>query len=90
MSQRAERQFLLFGAAYWAEKGAGPFYLAPFELEFEFAVDESRTATRIVARFGRLDERDRIGKTPRSAGPGSLVARRPTRDKDWAFAVELS
>ncbi len=86
----AERHFFLVGVADWAEGTKGGFHLAPFELEFEFDEIGALDAPRIVVRFGRLDKYDHIEKTPLSSSPWSLLKRRPERDADWAFAVELS
>jgi hypothetical protein len=92
ISQLAPAVFRIVGAAYWAKSGHGssPFFLAPFELEFYFDATEKLEAERIIVRFGATDEFGEIDRVPYDANPARVIRDRPTENRDWAFAVELS
>ena len=82
--------FFLVGVAYWAD-GTDWFYLAPFELEFDFAAPQAIAPSRAIVRFGATDDRGQIVKAPcEKAVAARLLANRPTRNQDWAFAIELT
>jgi hypothetical protein len=81
--------FTMIGAAYWA-KSSSPFYLAPLEIEMEFAATNAGTPLRAVVRFGEADELGNIVKSRHNADASRMVAVRPTRNSDWAFAIELT
>lgn len=84
--------FLIVGAAYWAQGGlaSSPFNLAPFELKYFFGEWQDVNPQRIVVRFGSLDHTGGIQRTSYSANSSLLVQRRPTKNEDWAFAIELT
>lgn len=84
--------FLIVGAAYWAKSGHGssPFYLAPFELEFYFHCAGDLDAERAIIRFGSMDELREIECVRYDVNPTGIVQNRPTRNADWAFAIELT
>jgi hypothetical protein len=85
ISEIADKSFLIVGVAYWAQSGQDPCYLAPFEMEFHFDEFRKNVSRRIVIRFGCLDQHGLIKKTADTLGE-----RRPKRNQDWAFAVELT
>jgi hypothetical protein len=82
--------FRAIGGAFWADRGnqGSDFYLAPFELEFHGVHAEG--AERIVVRFGALGRAGGINRSSRDTAAEALIAKRPQRDGDWAFAVELT
>lgn len=90
--QLAPTAFQLIGAAYWAKTGhrSSPFYMAPFELELYFRSAGDLDAERVIVRFGSTDEFGQIECFDIDRYPGRIVQKRPTRDEDWAFAIELS
>ena len=77
------------GATIWAGKGPG-FYLAPFECDFFFAAPKASECDRIIVRFGKLNHQGEIAKLRHDKLPAKVVELRPSRDADWAFAVEIS
>jgi hypothetical protein len=78
--------FLIAGAAYCENSAAG--FLAPFEIEFHFAKRRDPGPARIIVRFGELDHHGSIRTTQEN--PTVIAASRPTQDRDWVIAVELT
>jgi hypothetical protein len=87
VSEIEEKTFEIVGVAYWAKAGhaSSPFYQAPFEIEFYFGKLQANAPQRVVIRFGCLDHFGKIRRVSISS-----VQRRPTQNKDWAFAIELT
>jgi hypothetical protein len=77
------------GAAIWAGKGRR-FYLAPFECDFHFAAPGDSMCERMIIRFGKQGKNGQIVQLSYESNPDSVIESRPTRDSDWAFAVEFS
>lgn len=90
ISQPADQSFQIVGAAYWAESSRSPFYLAPLELEFKLPFQGATQAEQIIVRFGSLDRSGQIKRSSIETSTWLLVQRRPERNEDWAFAVEVT
>ncbi len=81
----------MVGAAYWAQGGkSSPFYLAPFEIEMYFRDSDADVLARSIIRFGATDHSGDIQKSPHNTNAMRIIANRPQRDADWAFAIELT
>jgi hypothetical protein len=90
ISQPSDHSFLIVGVAYWAESSRSPFYLAPFEMDFELTMLDAIQTERIIVRFGSLDHTGQIKRNSLRTSTWLLVQRRPKRNEDWAFAVEIT
>jgi hypothetical protein len=77
------------GATVWAGNFRG-FCLAPFECDFYFASPNAPECERIIVRFGKLNKHGEILRIPFDSTPESVIASRPKKDSDWAFAIEIA
>lgn len=75
--------FRVVGAGYF------PGNLSAFEIEFHFAQHRSCLVRRIIFRFGLARHGGGI-REPREKDVARIVANRPTRDEEWAVAVEIT
>ncbi len=87
-----DTSFRMVGAAYWAKAGhkSSPFFLAPFEIEMYFPRPQADVPSRSIVRFGAMDHLGNIQKSPHNGNAVRLIAKRPQRNTDWAFAIELT
>jgi hypothetical protein len=89
ISQTAPTSFLIVGAAIWLDHSI-EFYVAPFELEFNFAAPNEIEPERCIIRFGVEEPSGNIRRIPYDRMAARVVFKRPKRNQDWAFAIELS
>jgi hypothetical protein len=90
ISQPSDHRFLIVGVAYWAESSRSTFYLAPFELDVQLTLLGAIQTEQIIVRFGSLDHARQIKRSSIETSAWLLVQRRPKRNEDWAFAVEMT
>jgi hypothetical protein len=89
ISQMAPTSFMITGAAIWAQ-GSSSFYIAPFEMEFYFLSPGELDPERIIVRFGVAEPPENIRRVAYGRFATPIVQRRPTRNQDWALAIEIS
>ena len=78
------RAFLIAGAAF------SPHHLAPFEIEFHFDRRRDQRPSRTIIRFGERDRDGSIRWHRNDKNAATMVANRPTENRNWAVAVELT
>lgn len=90
-NQIGDAAFHIAGATIWADGNSYKgFHLGPFEFEFHFGARGDPLPKRTVVKFGALDHDGRIVRVPHDSPAHNIVRRRPTANKDWAMAIELS
>lgn len=88
ITKLSRTSFRIAGAAYCGN--AAPCYLAPFEHEFHFAKRRDPQPARVIVRFGEVNANGSIRLRKHHKNAALIATNRPTQERDWAIAVELT
>ena len=61
-----------------------------YEIEMHFPCPDADVLARSVIRYGATDHLGNILKTPHNGDAVRVIANRPQRNADWAFAIEVT